>query len=263
MRIAEIIAAIEAIAPLSGAAAWDMSGLQVAATRQEARRLAVCLDPTPAAITAALRAGAEMVLSHHPLSLKPALPNRLDAYHAALRLLFQADAPLYAAHTSLDANTRGPAAWLAEELGLRNLTVLEATAPAPDGGLPMGFGMAGDLPEPLTVAQVAAVVARHAPLDFADICGPVPDRVRRLAYCGGSGASLLPEAAAAGAELLVTGDVKYHAALDAAIAILDVGHHSLEEEMMRRMSLALQQRLSGAEVVFIPSATPFRRLAFA
>ena len=48
-------------------------GLQVAARRTEVRSLAVCLDPTPASLAAALAQGAEMVLSHHPLTLKPTL----------------------------------------------------------------------------------------------------------------------------------------------------------------------------------------------
>lgn len=121
MQLIEIINAIEKIAPLAAAASWDLSGLQVAAARQEAAVLAVCLDPTPSSISKALELGAECILSHHPLLLKPVLPARLDAYHEVLRLLLTADVPLYAAHTSLDVNARGPAGWLARELELRNL----------------------------------------------------------------------------------------------------------------------------------------------
>lgn len=65
---------------------------------QEAAVLAVCLDPTPSSISKALELGAECILSHHPLLLKPVLPARLDAYHEVLRLLLTADVPLYAAH---------------------------------------------------------------------------------------------------------------------------------------------------------------------
>ncbi len=261
MQLIDIVTAIEKIAPLSAAASWDASGLQVAARRQEATKLAVCLDPTPASVTRALDAGAQCILSHHPLALKPALPNRLDDYHEVLRLLFRADVPLYAAHTSLDVNSRGPAGWLAEELRLRNLRVLEPTAPAQEGALPLGFGLAGDLPEAMTVEQIAALIARHAPLACPVACGPEPRRALRVAYCTGSGSSLLAEAQAAGAEVFITGDVKYHTALGAGICLLDVGHHSLEEEMMRRMSRLLQQRLQDVEVFFVPSVSPFRPVA--
>ena len=129
MHIAEIISTIEQMAPLQGAASWDASGLQVAAHRTDATRLAVCIDQSPASIAAALELGAQCILSHHPLALKPSLPNRIDHYHDVLRLLLGNDVPLYAAHTSLDVNSDGPVSWLARELHLDNLAVLEPTGP--------------------------------------------------------------------------------------------------------------------------------------
>ncbi|MBO4301457.1 MAG: Nif3-like dinuclear metal center hexameric protein [Desulfovibrio sp.] len=258
MQFTEIVSEIERIAPLSAAVAWDASCVQVAARRQDVTKFAVCLDPTPASLSQALKLGAQGILSHHPLSLKPTLPRRLDAWHESLRLLFCADVPLYAAHTSLDVNHLGPAGWLAETLKLERRCVLEPVTQAVEGELPLGFGLAGDLPEPMTVRQIASLIAREAPMPVATVCGPEPQLVRRLAYCTGSGASLLGEAMAAGADLYVTGDIKYHMALEAEICLLDVGHHSLEEEMMRRMALLLQQRLRKVEVIFVPSVSPFR-----
>ncbi|MGE9986016.1 Nif3-like dinuclear metal center hexameric protein [Desulfovibrio sp. SGI.169] len=259
MQLIEIFSAIEEIAPLRAAASWDVSGLQVAAHRADADVLAVCLDPTPASVRQALASGAQCILSHHPLALKPALPRRLDAYHEVLRLLFAADVPLYSAHTSLDVNANGPAGWLADELALRNLAVLEPTAsPLIDAALPLGFGLAGDLPTPLSLTQIVSALGRHIELSTATVCGPSPKNISRLAYCTGSGSSLLREARASGAQLFITGDVKYHTALEAEICLLDVGHHSLEEEMMRRMSQVLAQRLAGLNIVFVPSASPLR-----
>lgn len=259
MQLIEIFSAIEKIAPLHAAAPWDISGLQVAAHRSEADMLAVCLDPTPSSVRQALERGAQCILSHHPLALQPALPRRLDAYHEVLRLLFAADVPLYAAHTSLDVNADGPAGWLARKLELSNLAVLEATAPPLDAApLPLGFGLAGDLPASLSLAGITSALARHIDLSTATVCGPMPESISRLAYCTGSGSSLLREARAAGAQLFITGDVKYHTALEAEICLLDVGHHSLEEEMMRRMSGLLAQRLNGLNVLFVPSVSPLR-----
>lgn len=259
MQLIEIFSAIEKIAPLHAAAPWDISGLQVAAHRSEADTLAVCLDPTPSSVRQALELGAQCILSHHPLALQPALPRRLDAYHEVLRLLFAADVPLYAAHTSLDVNADGPAGWLARELELSNLAVLEATAPPLDAApLPLGFGLAGNLPASLSLAGITSALARHIDLSTATVCGPMPESISRLAYCTGSGSSLLREARAAGAQLFITGDVKYHTALEAEICLLDVGHHSLEEEMMRRMSGLLAQRLNGLNVLFVPSVSPLR-----
>ena len=259
MQLSEIIRGIERIARPGTAASWDRSGLQVASGRSEVTRLAVCLDPTPASVRRALDAGADCILSHHPLSLSPDLPCRLDSYHEALRLLLCADVPLYAAHTTLDVNSSGPAAWLADELKLGNRAVLEVVAPptAP-GGLPMGYGLAGDLPEALEFAAFNTLLSRLLGFEGGTMCGPVPPRVERVAYCTGSGSSLWQEALDAGAQLFITGDVKYHTALDTRIGILDVGHHSLEEEMMRRMGLELAAMFAGVDVIFVASASPLR-----
>ena len=242
MHIAEIISIIEQMAPLQGAASWDVSGLQVAAHRTDATRLAVCLDPSPASVSAALELGAQCILSHHPLALKPSLTN---------------DVPLYAAHTSLDVNSDGPVSWLARELHLDDLAVLEPTGPG-TGDLPHGFGLAGDLAEPVDLQQLAGMLAAHIDLSTATVSGPCPESIRRVAYCTGSGSSLLEEARAAGADIFITGDVKYHTALDTQLCLFDVGHHSLEEEMMRRAAIHLQHACPMLEVVFVPSASPFQ-----
>lgn len=261
MQLFEIIDAIEKIAPIAAQASWDCSGLQVAARRSEAVRLGVCLDPSPASVAAALDKGAECIVSHHPLLLKPRLPRRLDGYHEVLRLLLTADVPLYACHTSLDVNSAGPAAWVADELGLTGRTVIEPTAPPPDGAaLPLGFGLAGDLPAPQAPADILRRLGKWIDLTTATLCGPSPAGVRRIGYCTGSGSSLLDDARRCGVEFFITGDVKYHSALDAEICTADVGHHSLEEEMMRRMCALLQHALPHMEVFFVPSQSPLRPL---
>ena len=67
MQLTEIIATIEKVAAPSTQAAWDCSGMQVAARRTEATQVAVCLDPTPASVATALDKGVHVILSHHPL----------------------------------------------------------------------------------------------------------------------------------------------------------------------------------------------------
>lgn len=118
---------IERTAPPYLAAPWDLSGLQVAAEQVEVKKLAVALEGEPDLVKKALEWGANFILLHHPLSLKPSLPNRLDIYHKILSLLLAAKVPLYSAHTSLDANIYGPGSWMAKELGIENISPIEKT----------------------------------------------------------------------------------------------------------------------------------------
>ncbi|WP_303237136.1 Nif3-like dinuclear metal center hexameric protein [uncultured Bilophila sp.] len=275
MKQSELIRIIERTAPLGIAAPWDKSGVQVASAREDIRTLAVCLDPTPESIRIALSEGADMVLAHHPLTMESRFPDRLDSYHDVLSLLFRADVPLYSAHTSLDANPSGPVSWLAEELGLcplpapdedsrcesgfaAPLTVLERTGTMDWNGASCvcGFGVVGDCAVAVTPDELKKMLALWLVGSCPRLVGTLPERIRRIAICPGSGSSLAPEAAAAGADLLITGDVKYHAALEFPLPVLDVGHFSLEEEMMRRFALQLKEQASDVAVQFVPAQDP-------
>lgn len=264
MKIFDVISAIEEVAPPAAQAEWDKSGIQVAADRLLAEKLAVCLDPLPEIIARALDWGAEFILSHHPLALKPELPARPNAYYRVLKQLFAADVWLYAAHTSLDANIAGPAGWLGRALGLKNMRILEESA-VPDAQHPegLGFGAYGDLPLPLGLDECAGKILRLLSCHSASVCGGNPsDIVERVAFCGGSGASLAMAADRALADLYITGDVKYHAALEAPLPILDVGHFSIENEMMRRMADLMREKLDGVEVLFVEGKDPFRPISY-
>ncbi len=61
-----------------------------------------------------------------------------------------------------------------------------------------------------------------------------------------------------GADVFITGDVKYHPAQESVGAVLDVGHFSLEEEMMRRFSVLLGEDLGKeVDVKFFSGRNPF------
>jgi dinuclear metal center YbgI/SA1388 family protein len=253
----EIINTIEKIAPLANAAPWDNSGIQVAAVRGAVDHLVLMLDPAPLGIAAALKMEADMIVSHHPLAMTPRLPNVLDDFHAVLRLLFERDVLLYSAHTSLDAGLRGPASWLADAFGLTGRRALEYTADHPAGDPHYGFGIAGDLPEPLAYGAFTDKLAAALGKSAWRASGPKPETVSRMAYCPGSGESLVNAAAALGADIYITGDMKYHAALETPIRALDVGHFILEEVMMRTFADLLRALCAPVAVSYLEAADPF------
>lgn len=124
-----------------------------------------------------------------------------------------------------------------------------------------GLGFVGDLAEPVAFDALVGRLGGLLDRSFFTRVGEAPDSVSRLAYCTGSGASLADAALAAGAQLYVTGDMKYHQAQDhrrSGLCILDVGHFSLEEEMMRRFALDLNKDpdMAGVETRFFAGTDP-------
>lgn len=136
--------------------------------------------------------------------------------------------------------------------------LLETAHPA----APWGFGLAGNLPTPLSYDAFCAALFQVVPRPYALTMGARPEEVRRVAYCTGSGSSLMDAAAQAGAQVFITGDMKFHQALTAPLHILDVGHFSLEEEMMRRFSqdLTRDPQFAAVTVRFFPGQDPFNLL---
>ncbi len=261
MQHDEIIEIIEKTAPLQAALPWDKSGIQVASFKKDARRLAVFLDPTLAQIRRATDWGADFILAHHPFGMTPRFPDKPDDYLAALSLLLGKEITLYSAHTSLDANPQGPAAWLPDALGLRNRVILERSFQNQDG-LIYGCGLAGDLPAPMPYADFCRLLAQKSGKAGWTGCGPRPATIKRAACCPGSGSSLMEAARAAGADVLITGDVKYHSALEAPLRVLDFGHFHLEEEMMRRFAEQLKAAMPQLEVEYFSAADPLAPEAF-
>ena len=127
MQLKELISKIESVAPPELAFDWDRCGIQVAGTRQEINRMVMALDPDEQTIKQCLSQKAQFILTHHPLSIKPRLPDKIDSFYRIVRDLLKTNTILYSAHTSLDCNPLGPSSWLAKELRLNQVSVLKPT----------------------------------------------------------------------------------------------------------------------------------------
>ncbi len=120
-----------------------------------------------------------------------------------------------------------------------------------------GIGRIGELAEPMPVDAFQAQVANALHFDAIRLAGPRNGTVRTVAVCGGAGAELMPDAVAAGADILVTSDVRHHEFIEAdgrGFLLMDAGHAATEspgaEELARRLATALPE----ISVHFVSSA---------
>ncbi|WP_298038852.1 Nif3-like dinuclear metal center hexameric protein [uncultured Desulfuromonas sp.] len=106
----------------------------------------------------------------------------------------------------------------------------------------VGLGRIGRLAEATTLGVFAERVKKALGAPALRLVGEPGRKIRKVALCGGSGASVLAEAARQGADLLLTGDVKYHEAQSAenqGVAIIDAGHFATEHLMVKGLARAL------------------------
>ncbi|HEX9872851.1 MAG TPA: Nif3-like dinuclear metal center hexameric protein [Deferrimonas sp.] len=120
----------------------------------------------------------------------------------------------------------------------------------------VGLGRIGRLAETTTLGAFALRVKEALGATAVRISGETAGKVSKVAVCGGSGASLLGEALRQGADVLVTGDVKYHearAAESQGIALIDAGHFATEHLMVPELARTLRQgaKERGLKIEFI------------
>jgi len=135
-----------------------------------------------------------------------------------------------------------------------------SVAPLAEPRRELGFGIIGEFKEPMPARQLLSDLARFLGRDYWLASGREPELVRKLAYCPGSGGSLIRRTFELGADIYITGDVKYHETTDAAGLVLDVGHFSLEEKMMQVFHDRLRAELGqqGVEVEYFKGSEPMR-----
>ena len=227
-KVRDIVKVIEEFAPLGIQESWDNSGLCIGSPDAPVSSVLLGLDCTPELVEEAVSYGADMIVTHHPLifsGLKKISPD--DQVGEAVIKAIRAGISIYAAHTNADKILAGVSGAMASRLGLENVTILE------EDGEGTGLGVVGDLPEPLTAAEAAALVKERFGLKAMRSSRPVEGRISRVAMCGGSGGSLIPAARRSGAQLYISGDISYHNFFTPeGFMIMDIGHYESEIEIV-------------------------------
>ncbi|KUO72989.1 MAG: dinuclear metal center protein [Desulfosporosinus sp. BRH_c37] len=259
---------IEKIAPKSWAEDWDNVGLLVGSGSTPIERILITLDGTLEVVEEAKAYGAQLIVAHHPIIFRPLKNLRADNAAAQIPLrLLQHKIGYYTAHTNLDQSTFSSSRTLGEVLELKEMKILEEPAhdliPLLNSGEKRGYGVSGYLPNPRKLGDIwreflgclyqPGVYAQPYDLGGVRLAGSPEKLVRKVAIVNGSGARFVQKALFKGADLLITGDVDHHAALDAlegGMALGDLGHFLSEAPMLHTMYqyLSAEKSLQGIEI---------------
>ena len=245
MLIAELVAAVERLAPSIFAEAWDNVGLLVGRHNQPVKKLLVALELRDEVLGEAAELGCQAVLIHHP-TIFPALSAVTDDGAAAELVLQAAESRIavIAAHTNLDAAAGGLNDIMAGMLGVTAAVPLRPSNFDPT----VGLGRVGQAPARTTFEALVNKAGQvfDAPRRYV---GDPSAKVRTIACCTGSGGSLIPDAVASGADVYVTSDLKYHDADRApGLALISLPHARVERIAMKAWSKILERALAPDDV---------------
>ena len=217
----DIVQKIEKCAPLETQEKWDCSGWGVnilsSPTEREAivseaktelyncwervksdqvHKILFSLTVTDKIVQQARAKGCDMIISHHPLFCVP---------------LDWKDINIYCAHTNLDKAEGGTTDTLIKELGFKKSESDE-------------FVRIVRLKEPITTEELREKLLKISPklryINNYDI-----KEIKSIGFCAGSGSEFINET---DTDAFVTGDLKFHTALDCKQVVFDIGHFESE-----------------------------------
>lgn len=242
MKIQEIIDYIDGFAPIESAMDFDNVGLLIGSADREITRALCALDITDSVVSEAAEKGCGLIISHHPIIFSPLKSvGETDIVYK----LIKNDIAALCMHTNLDLSpVFGVNTALAEAVGVKNASFIEGECL-----------YIGELGEETTNALFAERV--KAALACKGVRYTLGDKiVKKIAICSGSGGDLAPLAAANGADVLLTGEIKHHEILDAnrlGVAVVDAGHFKTENVVIAPLRERLSEKF--ADVEFLTSET--------
>ena len=218
----EIVKRLEEFAPPELAEDWDCSGWIAETNKKEIHKIMLCLTVTEDIIRQAKAQNCDMIISHHPLFFVPTEWKNID---------------IYSAHTNLDRTNGGTTDTLIKTLGL-------------------DVSQTGDflryVEKTLTLEELKKLLLKISP-NLRYVNNKKVKTLNKIAFCAGSGSEFIEEALSNGADALVTGDIKFHTALESPMVIFDIGHFESEILVLQ----VFEKLLADVETIRADEKSPF------
>ena len=261
MKAYELIEWLNEHHPQKFAEDWDNVGLLVGDDQKEISHVFLALDLTEPVLDEAVAAGADMILTHHPMIFSgiKKINNHTFTGRKILRLIKE-DIPYFAMHTNYDV--MGMAELAGKVLELSEPEVLEVTGSmhSESGEVPVGIGRVADLAQPMDLKSCAEMVKKAFDLPNVKIFGEPDMQVHRLGVFPGSGKSAISVSLEKGVDVLVTGDIDHHEGIDAVaqkMAVIDAGHYGVEHIFIADMEHFCREKFPEAEIRTAKIRQPF------
>ena len=225
------------------------NGLQVEGS-EEVSRLAFAVDAGLAAFKGADQAGAQMLIVHHGIFWdRPIMVT--GVHRRRLQYLFDREISLYAVHLPLDFHDLvGNNATLARWLELEDVSPFGEYKGAP-------AGIVGQLTKAMPLAQFVDRVERLLGEPAIKVWPFGSTTVRRVGIVSGGAASFVDDAAEAGVDVYLTGEMShsyYHQAQELGLNVVFAGHYATETAGLKALANHLEDKF-GLETVFLDLPT--------
>jgi len=242
MIVSDVLAILNDIAPFDKAEPWDNSGLLAGSKFNTVTNILCALDFSKDVLEEAVRMNANLIVTHHPILFSGRKNLVEDDYEGALLCdLIRKNISLIAVHTNYDIADGGVSDCLARHLLLKNIRTPECSEE--------GYVRIGETECEITLGEFENRVASYLG-DAVRVYGDRNKKIRTVCVCGGSGGEFAKTALKAGADVFVTGEMRYHDSFDLmhmGLATIHAGHDATERIALKPLRDGLQNRIDAVQ----------------
>ncbi len=256
VHLRDVVAHLDATLEIDRFKDYAPNGLQVEGA-PEVDTVVTGVSANQALFERALELGADLIVVHHGLIWGGGIGRVTGPTAGRLRQLLAHDVSLAAYHLPLDKHARlGNNTGLADAIGL-------TLAGRDEFGDVRGhaLGLSGAWPQPLTrddaIGRVTAGVLGKRAAPFVFPYGP--EVVRKVGLCTGAAGDMVEDAARAGCDMYVTGELAERAAelaRELQITLVAAGHYATEVFGPQRLADELRMTFPALSVHFVNVPTP-------
>ncbi len=241
MILDDLLKLLERELKLKTPESWDNSGLQIGDIDSDIKKILIILDLDKEAVKFSAENNIDLIITHHPFIFSPIKTIDYSTYDGQLiKDLIINGINVYSMHTSLDMADSGVTRELAEKLDFKDYDILQIINVI-DGS---GYGGISSV-EPINIKTYAGKVKKALNCTSIKLfCNDYNRIIQKVAFCGGSGSDFIEAAVEKGADLYITGDIKYHDAQEALksnLALIDAGHFYTEYHSLNKILKILKE----------------------
>ena len=246
----KLVAWLDKFLDINGIKDFSTNGLQVKG-KEEIKKIALAVDPCLETIEKAVAGNSDMLITHH--FLLDFSGKILELHRKRLKPVLAADLNIYCCHLPLDRH-----AVVGNNVSLAKLLGLEVKGEfGMHEGKPVGCWAKFDNPK--SFGEFEAIVKDKLKVDIiAKKIGP--DSVQKVGIISGGGGSHVKEASELGIDTILTGEVSYHAVLDAEDAkvnLIMAGHYGSEKLGVQELGKKIVDKFTDVEIEFIENSPSF------
>ncbi len=237
----EVISKIEKYASLELAESWDNTGWQINLQHDYTNRVMVALSFTREVLEQAITNDCDLIITHHPAIYKKL--SKLDN-----NLLIEAikhNICVYSAHTNLDKTYGSTTDALAGVLGLKNLVTVN------------DYIKVSHIKDEIALDEFVLNAKQALNAERIKLINPSNiQSVQNVAICAGAGSGYIEQLKDYDVDLYITGDVKFHSALEVqGFAVADIGHFESEVAVLPIIQGLISK--TGVETIIAKETVPW------